>query len=143
MSQANQGDKVRIHYTGKLEDGTVFGSSVGQEPLEFTIGSGSVIPGVEIAIMGMEVGDKKTVTLPPDEAYGQRSDELVAQFHKSDLPDDLDAKVGDRLQMKRSDGQNIVVTVTNVGDDDITIDANPPLAGQTLTFELELVDIAA
>lgn len=143
MSQANQGNKVKIHYTGKLEDGTVFGSSVGQEPLEFTIGSGNVIPGVETAIMGMGVGDKKTVTLPPEEAYGQRSDDLVAQFRKSDLPDDLDAKVGDRLQMKRSDGQNMVVTVTNVGDDDITIDANPPLAGQTLTFELELVDIAA
>jgi FKBP-type peptidyl-prolyl cis-trans isomerase 2 len=143
MSQANQGDKVRIHYTGKLEDGTVFGSSVGQEPLEFTIGLGNVIPGVETAIVGMAVGDKKTVTLPPAEAYGERSNDLIAQFRKSDLPNDLEAKVGDRLQMRRSDGQNIVVTVTSVGDDDITIDANPPLAGRTLIFELELVEIAA
>jgi peptidylprolyl isomerase len=143
MSQANQGDKVKIHYTGKLEDGTVFGSSVGQDPLEFTIGSGNVISGVETAIVGMEVGDKKTVTLPPAEAYGERSNDLIAQFRKTDLPNDLDAKVGDRLQMRRSDGQNIVVTVTNVGDDDITIDANPPLAGQTLIFELELIEIAA
>lgn len=143
MSQASNGNRVKIHYTGKLEDGSVFGTSTGKDPLEFTIGDGNILPGLESAVVGMGVGEKKTVTLPPDDAYGQRSDELVALFKKSDLPDGLETKVGDRLQMKRPDGENIIVTVTDVGADDITIDANPPLAGHTLIIELELVDIAA
>jgi peptidylprolyl isomerase len=143
VSQAESGSRVKVHYTGKFEDGQVFGTSTKGEPLEFTIGEGNVLPGLENAVVGMEVGQKKTVTLPPEEAYGQRSEELVAQIERKDLPDDLKPQIGDRLQMQRPDGQKIIVIVTQAAEDAITIDANPPLAGRTLTIELELVDIAA
>jgi FKBP-type peptidyl-prolyl cis-trans isomerase 2 len=143
MSQVQNGNRVKVHYTGKFEDGTVFGSSEGSEPLEFTIGEGNVLPGLESAVMGMNIGDKKTVTLPPGEAYGEYSHDLVAQIARKDLPSDLDPNVGDRLKMQRADGQEVIVAVTKTDEQAITIDANPPLAGKTLVIELELIEIAA
>lgn len=143
MSEVENGSRVKVHYTGKFEDGTVFGSSEGKDPLEFTIGEGNVLPGLENAVVGMNVGDKKTVTLPPTEAYGEYSQDLVAQIDRKDIPNDLDPNVGDRLKMQRADGQEVVVAVTKTDEQAITIDANPPLAGKTLIIELELIEIAA
>lgn len=140
MQAAKTGDRVRVHYRGTLDDGSVFDDSEGREPLEFTIGSGQVIPGFDRAVTGMNVGDARTVTIPAGEAYGARRDELVLSVPRGNLPDDMDPVVGDRLQLSQ-EGQSFVVTVTDVSADAITLDANHPLAGQDLTFELQLVDI--
>jgi len=141
MAQARKGDSVRIHYTGTLDDGTVFDSSVGREPLDFTLGSGQVIPGFDEAVMGMAAGDRKKVTIPAQQAYGERNDELVIEVPLSQVPPDLNPEVGQRLQMGGPAGELIVVTVTEVGEEIMILDANPPLAGKDLTFELELVEI--
>lgn len=143
MAQAKQGDKVKVHYTGKLKDGTVFDSSSGREPIEFTIGTGQVIPGFEEGVVGMQEGDKKTVEVPVDLGYGPRRDDLVANFKKSQFPPDITPEVGQRLQMQQPDGKAVQVTVTDVGDEEVTLDANHPLAGEDLTFEVELVEVAA
>jgi peptidylprolyl isomerase len=142
MSEAKQGDSVKIHYTGTLTDGSVFDSSSGREPLEFKIGEGMVIPGFEEAVSGMQVGEKKNVTIPVDKAYGPRDEQLVVSIPMEQVPDDLNPEVGQQLQMGGADGQVIVVRVTEVSDATITIDANPPLAGQQLMFDLELVAIS-
>jgi FKBP-type peptidyl-prolyl cis-trans isomerase 2 len=142
MPQAKSGDKVKVHYTGKLEDNTVFDSSKDRPPLEFTIGSGSIIPGFENAVIGMETGQSKTFTIPPDEAYGQPRDELKMEVNKSDFPDDITPEVGQQLQMKRADGNVINVVVANMEGEKVTLDANHPLAGKALTFDIELVEIA-
>ncbi|HNP35489.1 MAG TPA: peptidylprolyl isomerase [Woeseiaceae bacterium] len=142
MQQAKNGDTVRIHYTGKLDDGTSFDSSAGREPLEFALGSGQVIPGFDNAVDGMKVGDSKTVTIPPDEAYGPKHEQLVQEVPKSALPPELEPEVGMQLQSKAPDGQTMQLMVTNVADNTITVDGNHPLAGQDLTFEIELVEIA-
>jgi peptidylprolyl isomerase len=142
MPEAKSGDKVKVHYTGKLEDNTVFDSSKDRPPLEFTIGSGSIIPGFENAVIGMQTGESKTFTIPPDEAYGQPRDELKMEVKKSDFPDDITPEVGQQLQMKRADGNVINVVVAEMEDDKVTLDANHPLAGKTLTFDIELVEIA-
>lgn len=141
MSQAKSGDTVRIHYTGKLDDGTQFDTSKGRDPLEFSLGSGQVIPGFDKAVEGMTVGDSKEVAIPPDEAYGQKHDQLVQDVPKTALPDDLTPEVGMRLQSQTPDGQTMQLTVTAVGDDKITVDGNHPLAGETLNFEIDLVEI--
>ena len=141
MTEAKSGDTVRIHYTGTLDDGTQFDSSAGGEPLEFAIGSGQVIPGFDNAVDGMVVGDNKTVTIPPDEAYGQRHDQLVQQVSRSALPDDMEPAVGMQLQSQSPDGQVMNLVVTEVADESITVDANHPLSGQALTFAIELVEI--
>jgi len=138
---AKNGDTVRVNYTGKLADGTVFDSSAGREPLEFTVGAGQVIPGFDNAVLGMKVGEKKTVTIPVDEAYGQRRDEQIAEISREKLPSDMTPEVGQQLVMKQSDGREIVVVITKVSDETVTIDANHPLAGKDLTFEIELVKI--
>jgi peptidylprolyl isomerase len=138
---ARNGDTVQVHYTGKLADGTVFDSSVGREPLEFTLGAGQVIPGFEKAVLGMKVGEKKTVTIPADEAYGPRRDELAAEVPREKLPSGTTPAVGQQLLMREPDGSEIVVTITEISDDTVTIDANHPLAGKDLTFEIELVKI--
>lgn len=140
LAQAKDGDTVRVHYTGKLSDGMQFDSSTGRDPLEFTLGEGKLISGFEQAVKGMNPGDTKTVQITADDAYGQRRDELVMEVDRSDLPPDLDPKVGDKLEMSRS-GQSMVVSVTGSTDDAITLDANHPLAGEDLTFDLELVEI--
>jgi len=142
MSQAKEGDKVKVHYTGKLEDGTVFDTSENRPPLEFEIGKGNVIPGFEQGVVGMVLNDKKTVTIPADEAYGQRRDELSVEVSKSDFPPDIEPNIGQQLQIKRPDDNVIDVTITNVEGDKVTIDANHPLAGKTLVFDIELVEIA-
>ncbi len=141
MAQAQQGDTVKIHYTGKLEDGSVFDSSEGHDPLEFTIGSGQVIPGFEEAVTGMAGGDKKEVTIPADKAYGQRNEEMIVQTPRDQIPADINPEVGQRLQIPGPGGETFIVQVTEVTDDYVTLDANPPLAGKDLTFAIELVSI--
>jgi peptidylprolyl isomerase len=138
---ASNGDVVRVDYTGTLEDGTVFDTSLGREPIEFTLGAGEMIPGFEEAVLGMEIGETKTFTIPPEEAYGPRYDELIMEVPLSDLPEGLDPEVGQQLQSTRSDGQMIIVTVVEISETSITVDANHPLAGKDLTFEIELVSI--
>lgn len=142
MSQAKPGDTVKIHYTGTLDDGTQFDSSSGREPLEFTLGSGQVIPGFEKAVTGMAVGDSKSVNIPPEEAYGPRHEQMVQDVPRNALPDDLEPVEGMALQAQGPDGQVINLTVTAVEDDSITVDGNHPLAGQALNFQIQLVDIA-
>jgi len=139
--QAQTGDTVKVHYTLTLRDGTVFDSSVGGEPLEFTIGQGQLIPGFEQAVLGMQVGEAKTISIPADEAYGPHRDDMVKVVERDKLPEGMEPQVGMQLQMSRDDGGVAVVTVTEVSDTSITVDANHPLAGQDLTFEIELVEI--
>ncbi|HKK27850.1 MAG TPA: peptidylprolyl isomerase [Gemmatimonadota bacterium] len=141
MSEAKTGDTVTVEYTGTLEDGTVFDSSEGREPLTFTIGSGDLIPGFEKAVTGLEPGQTVKATLPPEEAYGERSDEMVFQVGLDQLPEDVEPEVGDRLEAKDPQGNKFAVSVAEVGDEAVTLDANHPLAGQDLTFEIELVSI--
>lgn len=141
MTQAKKGDGVKIHYTGTLADGTVFDSSASRDPLDFTLGSGQVIPGFEEAVLGMAIGDKKTVTIPSQKAYGEKNEDMVIEVPKNQVPPDLDPEVGQKLQMGGPNGELIVVTVVEVNDEVVTLDANPPLAGKDLTFELELVAI--
>lgn len=141
MAAAEQNNTVKVHYTGKLSDGTVFDSSRQREPLEFQVGQGQVIPGFEQAVVGMTPGETKTATVAPEQGYGERRDDMVASVPKDNLPDDLDPEVGQQLQARDSEGQTIPVRITEVGDEAVTIDANHPLAGQTLTFDIELVDV--
>ncbi len=141
MSQAKSGDTVRIHYTGTLEDGTQFDSSAGRDPLEFSLGSGQVIAGFDTAVDGMSVGESKSVTIPPEEAYGERHDQLVQQVPKSALPDEIDPAIGMQLQSRSPEGQVMNLVVTEVDEQSITVDGNHPLAGQSLTFAIELVEI--
>ena len=142
MSQAKAGDTVRIHYTGTLDDGTQFDSSVGNDPLEFALGSGQVIPGFDRAVDGMNVGDSKSVTIPPEEAYGERHEQLVQDVPRDALPAEIDPAVGMQLQSQAPDGQVLQLVITAVDEQKITVDGNHPLAGQALTFEIELVEIA-
>lgn len=141
MSEAKSGDTVRIHYTGKLEDGTQFDSSSGRDPLEFALGGGQVIPGFDNAIEGMAVGEKKSVTIQPEEAYGPRHDQLIQDVPRSQLPDDLTPAVGMQLQTQGENGQVVRLAVTAVDDESITVDGNHPLAGKALNFDIELVEI--
>jgi len=141
VSQARSGDTVKIHYKGKLDDGTQFDSSEDRDPLEFELGSGQVIPGFDTAVEGMAVGESKSVRLEPEEAYGPRHDQLVQEVERSVLPDDLDPKEGMALQSQSPEGQVMQLMVTAVSETTITLDANHPLAGQALSFEIELVDI--
>lgn len=141
MAQAKSGDTVRIHYTGTLHDGTEFDSSTGRDPLEFALGSGQVIPGFDAAVTGMAVGEQKTVTIEPDDAYGQRHQQLVQQVPKNTLPDTIEAAVGMQLQSHSPDGRVMNLVVVEVEEESITLDANHPLSGQALTFAIELVEI--
>lgn len=140
--QAKQGNKVKIHYTGKLEDGDIFASSKNKEPIEFTLGQGQVIPGIEEAVEGMETGESKTVNIPPDKAYGPHRDELTQEIPKKEMPGDIKPQVGQRLNVKWSDGKETPVSVTDVSETSVIIDANHPLAGKDIVFELELVGIS-
>ena len=142
MAQAKQGDKVQVHYTGKFESGEVFDSSVNGDPLEFTIGEGQVIPGFEAAIVGMGVGDTKTTHIPADDAYGPRHDEMVLAVKPDQFPPDIEPSVGDQLQVQMQDGTPVVVVVASVEEDKVLLDANHPMAGRDLIFDLELVGIA-
>lgn len=138
--QVKNGDTVRVHYTGRLDDGQVFDSSEGGDPLEFKVGAGEVIAGFDEAVRGMEVGDRKTVEIAPGEAYGERREQLVAQVPRESMELDSPPEAGMSLLMQLPDGNQIPVTVTDVTDDQVTLDANHPLAGQKLTFDVELVE---
>ena len=140
-AQAKNGDIVQVDYTGTLEDGTVFDTSEGREPLNFTLGEGKMIPKFEQAVLGMKVGESKTFTIPADEAYGPYRDDLVLVVNREDLPTGLDPDVGQQLQMTLPDGGTSIGTVTNATDTTITVDFNPPLAGKDLTFEIKLISI--
>jgi FKBP-type peptidyl-prolyl cis-trans isomerase 2 len=141
MSQAKQGDTVRVHYTGTLEDGEVFDSSKGREPLEFVVGAGQVIPGFEKAVEGLAPEESRKVTLPPEEAYGERDDSRVLTIERERIPSEIDIEVGTTLQMQTPEGQALPVTVQDIGEESVTLDANHPLAGKALTFEVELVEV--
>jgi len=142
MSQAKDGDNVSVHYTGKRHDGSVFDSSFNNEPVIFTLGAGELIDGFEEAIMGMQIGEKKTVVIPPAKGYGERYEELVVSVPKTEFPDSIAPEVGMELQLTDEDNQDVEVLITQVTEDEVIIDGNPPLAGETLTFDLELVGIA-
>lgn len=141
MANAKPGDTVHVHCTGRLDDGTVFDSSEGKPPLEFVLGTGHVIPGFEQAVEGLRVGEQVTASIAEDDAYGPRSEELVLTVPADRFPGDSTPSVGDRFEMSTPDGQRTPVTVTDVDDDAVEIDANHPLAGRELKFELELVKI--
>ena len=140
-ARVKNGDIVKVHYTGTLKDGTVFDTSREREPLEFTLGEGSLIEDFEQAVIGMQVGQSKTVTIPAEKAYGPHRDELIFVLERNQLPDDLDPKVGQQLQAKQPEGQTSIVTIIDVSEMSITVDANHPLAGKDLTFEIELIEI--
>lgn len=141
MATAEQGDTVRVEYVGKLQDGTVFDSSEDTEPLEFTLGDEAVIPGFEEAVEGLDEGESVTTTLEPEKAYGERRDDLVFQVDRSDIRDDIELEVGDELEIHGRDGNTFPALVQELGDQKVTLDANHPLAGRTLVFEIELVEV--
>ena len=141
MAQAKDGDTIKVHYTGKLDDGSVFDSSADRDPLEFKLGENRIIRGFENAVIGMEPGGKSTVKIPAEEAFGPHRDEMVMEVKKEDLPTDLEPKIGQKFNLHHSDDQTIIVTVTEVTEDTVTLDANHTLAGKDLTFDIELVEI--
>jgi len=141
MPQAKQGDKVKVHYTGKLADGTTFDTSAEQDPLEFTLGAGDVIAGFESAVVGMAPGESRTTTIPASEAYGDYNAEMLLEVQRSTLPANVEPRVGQQLQVRQGEGEVFSVIVTEVGNDSVTLDANHPLAGKDLTFDIQLVAI--
>lgn len=141
MSVAKINDKVKVHYTGKLSTGEVFDTSEGKAPLEFTLGSGQVIPGFDNGITGMNIDEEKTINIPCADAYGKVKEELIQKVPKNQLPPEIKAEVGMRLASRTPDGQEIPLVVTEVTEDSITVDANHPLAGKDLVFEVKLVEI--
>jgi peptidylprolyl isomerase len=142
MTQAKNGDTVKVHYTGKLDDGTEFDSSVQGDPLEFTLGEGELIPGFEQAVVGMSPGESKTIRIAADQAYGPHQEEMVLVVERDQFPPHITPQLGQQLELRHPDGQAVSVTVTDISTSDITLDANHPLAGQDLIFDIELVDIA-
>lgn len=138
---AATGDTVKVHYTGTLSDGSVFDSSVESDPIEFTLGSAAVIPGFETAVLGMQIGDRKTFTIPADEAYGERDPRMVQDVPRSELPADMEIFLGMRLTASDNEGREIPLVVTELTDATVKLDANHPLAGQDLTFAIELVAV--
>ena len=141
MSQAQYGDTVTVHYTGRLENGDVFANSQGDEPIEVTIGDGQYIPGFERGVVGMKVGETKTVTIPPEEAFGTRREELVVKVARSQFPERLVPAIGQQFQIRQEGGEPLEVTVSDLDDETVTLDANHPLAGYTLTFSIQLVEV--
>ncbi|MGB3245564.1 MAG: peptidylprolyl isomerase [Sulfitobacter sp.] len=141
MSEVKSGDKVAIHYTGTLQDGTTFDSSDGREPLEFEVGSGQIIPGLDVALPGMAVGDTKTVQIDCKDAYGPLNPEMRQAIPREGIPADIPVEVGMQLQMQTPEGQAMPVTVVELDEATVTLDANHPLAGKDLKFDIELVKI--
>ena len=141
MQQVQSGDTVKVHYHGRLTDGTTFDSSEGREPLEFQVGSQMVIAGFDNGVMGMIVGDKKTVHIPVDDAYGPKNPDMIIEFPKEQVPADMPLEVGMRLNLNNSQGQVVPVVITEIQETAILLDANHPLAGEDLVFDIELVEI--
>ena len=141
MQQVKNGDTVKVHYHGKLTDGSTFDSSEGRDPLEFTVGSGQVIKGFDDAMVNMEVGEKKTVQIPVDHAYGERNEDMIMEYPKTEFPADMTPEVGMELHMSDNAGNVFPVVIAEVKDESVLLDANHPLAGEDLTFEIELVSI--
>lgn len=141
MQQAQNGDKVKVHYHGTLRSGETFDSSKGREPLEFTVGSGQVIKGFDDGVKGMQVGDKKIVEINVEDAYGEKSQEMIIEFPRAQFPPNVNPQVGEQLMMSNGEGQSFPVTVTEIREDSVLLDANHPLAGQDLIFDIELVEI--
>jgi len=142
MSTAvKSGDTVAVHYTGKLEDGSVFDSSREREPLEFVLGEQNVIPGFEKMVLGMTTGETKTTTIPAADAYGEHRPEMIVQFERDKIPPDMDVQIGQELQVQTTSGQALPARVVDASDAGVTLDANHPLAGKDLTFDIELVEI--
>lgn len=140
-ARAKKGDTIRVHYTGRLEDGTVFDTSVEREPYEFTIGKSRIVPGFAEAVVGMKPGESKTVEIPADKAYGPHRQDMVVNVDRSKIPAHLNPEVGQRLQINQADGQKIPATVIEVSASQVILDANHPLAGKNLIFEIQLIDI--
>lgn len=141
MAEVKAGDTVHLHYTGTLLDGSTFDSSAGREPLQFEVGSGQIIPGLDVAIPGMKIGDKKIVKIGADDAYGQLNPEMRQAVPREGIPADIPLEVGTQLQMQTPDGQAMPVTVVEVDEATVTLDANHPLAGKDLQFDIELMKI--
>jgi peptidylprolyl isomerase len=141
MRQAKHGDTVRVHYRGKLRDGSVFDASFDREPLQFTIGEGELLPGFEEAVVGMNPGELKTTELPAETAFGPYREDMLLVIDKSQLPEDVEPKVGESVPIPRPDGPPIDITVADVTESEVTVDANHPLAGEDLTFDIQLIDI--
>ena len=141
MQQAKKGDKVKVHYNGRLSNGETFDTSAGREPLEFEVGSGMVIKGFDDGITGMGVGEKKTINIPVEEAYGPRSEDMLIEFPKDRFPADMQIEEGMQLMMSNGAGQNIPVVITELKENSVMLDANHPLAGEELIFDIELMEI--
>lgn len=141
MAEAKHGDNVKIHYTGKLDDGTVFDSSTKREPLQFKIGENKIIPTIEQNVIGMKQGESKVIKIPAEKAYGPHRKELVIELDRKKIPADVKLKVGQTLQLRQATGQTILATVAALSDATVTLDANHPLAGKDLTFDVQLVEI--
>ena len=141
MVQAKKGDKVKVHYTGKLEDGSVFDSSGGDSPLEFTLGQGQVIPGFDQGVLGMEPGESKVLNIPVDQAYGPHNPDAVFEIDRSELPPDIPLEVGLRMQGNQPGGRVAEITIVEFDDAKVKMDSNHPLAGRALTFDIKLVEI--
>ncbi|MFC1489219.1 peptidylprolyl isomerase [Thermodesulfobacteriota bacterium] len=141
MTEAKVGDKVKVHFTGSLEDGAVFGSTIDEEPFEFKLGEKNMLPGFENAVIGMQKGETKTISLTPEEAYGDHKKELVHMMERSGFPEEINLEIGKRLSVRTQDGKQTVVTIKDIAEDHIVIDENEPLAGKTLIFKIELVEI--
>jgi FKBP-type peptidyl-prolyl cis-trans isomerase 2 len=141
MQQVQSGDTIRVHYHGRLTDGTTFDSSEGRDPLEFQVGSGMVIAGFDNGVVGMNIGDKKTVHIGVEEAYGPKNEEMVIEFPRDQVPEGMPLEKGMRLNLNNSQGQVVPVMITEVLDETVLLDANHPLAGEDLVFDIELVEI--
>jgi len=142
MSEVKKGDKVKVHYTGRLKDGTVFDSSEGKTPLAFEVGAGMMIAGFDNAVNGMKVGDKVTAEIPANEAYGERKEEMLFEVPKSNLPEGMEPVAGMPLAMQQQDGSPVPVKIAEVKEDIVVIDANHELAGMDLIFDIEMVEIS-
>lgn len=141
MAQAKNGDTVKVHYTGKDEDGTVFDSSLDHDPLQFKIGDGHILPGLEQAVVGMNPGESKTIKIPAGEAYGPYRKEMVVKVGREQFPENVQPDVGQQLELRQPGGQTFVVKVTDVSESSVTLDANHPLAWKDLTFDIQCLEI--
>src|SRR5262245_11642253 len=141
MQQVKSGDKVKVHYHGRLTSGETFDSSAGREPLEFEVGSGMVIKGFDDGVTGMKVGDKKTINIPAENAYGHINPEMIIDYPKAQFPPDIELEVGSQLVMSDTSGRQFQVKINEITDDVVKLDANHPLAGEELIFDIELVEI--